>query len=99
MKKIAAVLVIAIMSTPVLADEYVNGYYRQNGTYVQPHYQTAPDNTVYNNYSTRGNVNPYTGQPGYVNPQPSPAPQQPNNAYTNYGYSNGLDTPLGGRRR
>lgn len=55
-------------------DVYHQGYYRDNGTYVQPHYQTAPDNTRLNNYSTQGNVNPYTGQPGTVNPYTPPAP-------------------------
>jgi hypothetical protein len=43
---------------------YVNGYYRSNGTYVQPHYRTSPNNTVYDNWSTYPNVNPYTGNTG-----------------------------------
>jgi hypothetical protein len=47
---------------------YVNGYYRSNGTYVQPHYRTAPNNTVNDNFSTLGNVNPYTGELGHVLP-------------------------------
>ena len=45
-------------------DVYVNGYYRRDGTYVQPHYRTAPNRTRNDNYSTRGNVNPYTGERG-----------------------------------
>lgn len=49
-------------------DVYVNGYINRNGAYVQPHYRTAPDNTQYNNYSTVGNVNPYTGKAGYIYP-------------------------------
>ncbi len=28
---------------------YQNGYFRSNGTYVQPHFKTSPDDTVYNN--------------------------------------------------
>src|SRR5262245_33139475 len=49
---------------------HVNGYYRSNGTYVQPHYRSAPDGNFYNNWSTKGNVNPFTGEPGTktVNP-------------------------------
>lgn len=43
---------------------HVRGYYRKDGTYVQPHYRSAPDGNFYNNWSTRGNVNPYTGEPG-----------------------------------
>lgn len=48
--------------------EQVNGYYRQNGTYVQPYMKTIPDGNPYNNFSTQGNVNPYTGAVGTVNP-------------------------------
>ena len=40
---------------------YVNGYYKSNGTYVQPHYRTSPDSNPYNNYSYPGNYNPNKG--------------------------------------
>ena len=43
---------------------YVKGYTRKDGTYVRPHYRSAPDGKFYNNWSTKGNVNPYTGEPG-----------------------------------
>lgn len=49
-------------------DVYVNGYYRKDGTYVQPHYRSAPDGNPYNNYSFPGNVNPYTGERATGNP-------------------------------
>lgn len=49
----------------------VHGYTKSNGTYVAPHYRSAPDGNVYNNWSTVGNVNPYTGQPGRKLPSPS----------------------------
>ena len=41
---------------------YVKGYYRKDGTYVRPHYRTAPDGNPYNNYSFPGNYNPNTGK-------------------------------------
>jgi len=50
----------------------VRGYYKANGTYVAPYHRTAPDSTKLNNWSTIGNVNPYTGKPGTVNPYPEP---------------------------
>ncbi len=53
---------------PALADVYVNGYHRKDGTYVQPHYRSDPDGNRFNNFSTRGNVNPYTGKAGSVDP-------------------------------
>ena len=41
---------------------------RRNGTYVQPHYRTSPNRTRTDNWSSKGNVNPYTGKPGKVDP-------------------------------
>lgn len=51
-------------------DVHVDGYYRKDGTYVQPHYRSAPDSTPNNNWSTQGNRNPYTGQEGTRPRQP-----------------------------
>lgn len=56
------------ISTAAFADQYVQGYMRSDGTYVQPHYQTSGDRNPYNNYSTQGNSNPYTGQQGTRDP-------------------------------
>ena len=53
------------------AQVHVNGYTKKDGTYVAPHERTAPDSTKLNNYSTQGNVNPYTGRAGTVSPEPS----------------------------
>jgi hypothetical protein len=47
----------------------VDGYTRNNGTYVAPHQQTNPNNTQTDNYGTSGNVNPYTGQTGTHRPR------------------------------
>ena len=47
----------------------VRGYYRKDGTYVSPHYRTAPDGNPYNNYSFPGNFNPNTGRITPGNPQ------------------------------
>ena len=43
---------------------YTRGYVKKNGTYVQPHMKTTPNSTKLDNYSTKGNVNPYTGKAG-----------------------------------
>jgi hypothetical protein len=40
----------------------VNGYYRKNGTYVEPHYRSSPNSSPFDNYSFPGNTNPYTGK-------------------------------------
>jgi hypothetical protein len=43
---------------------HVDGYYRKDGTYVQPHYRSRPDGNFNNNWSTKPNVNPFTGEMG-----------------------------------
>ncbi|WP_199720782.1 hypothetical protein [Azospirillum cavernae] len=73
-----AITAATLFSQAAIADTYVNGYGRRDGTYVAPHYQTAPNNNPFDNYSTRGNINPYTGQAGTVNPYVTPsAPTTP----------------------
>ena len=48
----------------------VSGYVRKDGTYVAPHHQSNPDTNFNNNWSTKPNINPYTGAPGTkVNPE------------------------------
>lgn len=47
----------------------VRGYYKPSrSTYVMPSYRTSPNKTKLDNYSTRGNYNPYTGKTGTKNP-------------------------------
>ena len=43
---------------------YVSGYTNSYGTYVNGYYRTTPNSTRNDNYSTVGNVNPYTGSYG-----------------------------------
>lgn len=51
---------VAVAGGPVS----VKGYTRKDGTYVAPHKRSAPDGNFSNNWSTAGNVNPYTGKIG-----------------------------------
>ena len=47
----------------------VKSYYKPStGSYVAPHYKTSPNKTKLDNYSTKGNYNPYTGKKGYTSP-------------------------------
>src|SRR5262249_2716458 len=46
------------------SDVSVRGQVRRDGTYVQPHWRSAPDSSYNNNWSTYPNFNPYTGKPG-----------------------------------
>ena len=47
----------------------VSGHVRKDGTYVQPHHATNPNSTQKDNYSSKPNVNPYTGKEGTKEPQ------------------------------
>jgi len=51
MKKLIALLA-CVTSFSAMAD-IVNGYTRSNGTYVAPHFRSAPDGVTYNNYGSR----------------------------------------------
>ena len=52
---------LALAAEPV----WVSGYVRpSSGTYVAPHFRSVPDGNFYNNWSTKGNINPFTGAAG-----------------------------------
>lgn len=73
-KRLIAGMVIAIglISAPAFAKKtgsaggshFVKGHVKKDGTYVQPHRATNPNNTQRDNWSSKPNVNPYTGKPG-----------------------------------
>jgi hypothetical protein len=71
------------LSATASAQVYVHGYTKKDGTYVAPHYRSNADGNPYNNWSTKGNVNPYTGHAGTKNPYSSYS-----NSNSAYGYSN-----------
>ena len=72
MRRVVVCAAIATMLLSICgiasADTYVNGHYRKDGTYVQGHYRSDPNDTVRDNWSTCGNVNPHTGKPGTRDP-------------------------------
>lgn len=61
---VLSVVLFLSLATATFAAVRVRGYYRSSGTYVQPYYRTSPDSYRSNNYSSRGNYNPYTGRYG-----------------------------------
>ena len=63
-KKSIFILLFLTANSHICADVRVSGYYRKNGTYVQPHYRSNPDGNFYNNWSTARNLNPHTGEYG-----------------------------------
>ncbi len=63
-----AVAILLGVAHSATADQYVHGYTRSDGTYVQPYWRSDPDGNPYNNYSFPGNLNPYTGRIAPGNP-------------------------------
>lgn len=68
MKRIILLFLLLLAFVCSYAQVSVKGYYRKNGTYVQPHMRSSPDGNPYNNYSYPGNTNPYTGKVATGNP-------------------------------
>jgi hypothetical protein len=69
--KIILLVTLSLLTTfaySANAAHYTRGHIRKNGTYVAPSFKTNPNKSIRDNYSTKGNVNPYTGKAGKVNP-------------------------------
>jgi hypothetical protein len=97
---IAALSFVFLTVSAFAQDVYVHGYTRSNGTYVAPHMRSAPDGNPYNNWSTQGNVNPYTGSVGTHNPNSGYGSSYGSSGYGSQNYPNpygsGINTqPLG----
>jgi TPR repeat protein len=71
---IALILIIGA-SVDALGQVRVRGYTKKDGTYVAPHMRSSPNSTQLDNWSVKGNVNPYTGVEGTRNPT-NISPQQ-----------------------
>lgn len=94
-----AFLAIALLftGTAALADQWVSGYTRDDGTQVQGHYRSSPNDTVTDNFTFKGNRNPYTGETGsnyYRDDSSSPYYDGSSNSYGNsnsYGTGTSFD--------
>ena len=69
MKTIIILIGISALSIGAIAksgggSHSVRGHVTKNGTYVQPHHATNPNNSKHDNWSSKPNTNPYTGQAG-----------------------------------
>lgn len=63
MKTVIAIALL-VASACAGAQVHVSGYVKKDGTYVAPAMRSAPNNTQTDNYSTKGNTNPYNGKAG-----------------------------------
>ena len=66
-KALITLLAVLVTASASFAQgyHYVSPHFRSNGSSVGGHYQTNPDRNFYNNWSTQGNQNPFTGDFGH----------------------------------
>jgi hypothetical protein len=87
MKAVALICVVLLASGSAFAkgsggrsssggSHHVSGHVTKNGTYVAPHQATNPNNTKTDNWSSKGNVNPYTGKDGTKDPYAPSTPKK-----------------------
>ncbi len=66
----AATIFLAILFViSAEASEHVRGHVNKNGKYVAPHNRTSANKTQRDNWSSKGNTNPYTGKRGHKTPK------------------------------
>jgi hypothetical protein len=71
MKRAAILLcsILAALSYSIAQSSvYVRPYLKKDGTLVQGHFRSVPNETVFDNWSVYPNINPYTGQAGTKDP-------------------------------
>ena len=56
--------VLFVIPADVYASEHVRGHLRKDGKYIAPHNRTKANKTQRDNWSSKGNTNPYTGKRG-----------------------------------
>lgn len=65
MKRLIAIALMTAFALPAFGKTTsVRAHVTKKGAYVPPHHRTTPDKSKTNNYSSKGNVNPYTGKTG-----------------------------------
>jgi hypothetical protein len=87
MKTLIAFVLLCSACCVARADQYVPGHYRSNGTYVQPYHRSSRDNSFNNNWSTRPNINPYTGRQGTLSPTWNDRAPARGQTFGGFGYS------------
>lgn len=87
MKKLLYIFLAYLLLATVAEARYQRGYWKpSSGTYVAGHFKTKSDSTRFNNYSTKGNYNPYTGKKGYKSPYKSSFPSYKTPSYRSKRY-------------
>lgn len=59
------VFAFSFIVSPTFAYARSRGYLKNNGSYVNPYFRTSPNSYKWDNWSSKGNVNPFNGRKGY----------------------------------
>lgn len=63
-------LLVVAFGSSIAAAKTTRGYIKKStGTYVAPYQRSAPNKTQWDNYSAKGNANPFTGAKGTKTPK------------------------------
>ena len=77
MKILLALAAVAAVIAPTFAQgtgssyssSFVSGYTKRDGSYTSGHFRSTKDTSSSNNWTTKGNINPFTGSAGTrINP-------------------------------
>ena len=71
--KFVIITSLTFFSTQAFSQVNVKGYTRKDGSYVQGHQRSAPNKTVKDNYTYKGNRNPHTYKKGTEKYKGSPS--------------------------
>ena len=74
---VLTVVTLAATSAMAAGSHAKRGYIKKDGTYVAPSHATNPNKPKADNYSSKGNANPFTGKEGTKDPN-APARQRKN---------------------
>ena len=71
---IGAIMLISVAAAQpkVAVPRLVAPYMKRNGTYVMPSMRTPPNRSRLDNWSTKGNTNPFSGKAGTKPSYPLP---------------------------
>lgn len=64
MRVLLLLLVVLVSGVADARGTRVRSYVTKSGKAVSSHYRSSPNRTKRDNYSTKGNINPYTGKRG-----------------------------------
>lgn len=65
---VAIALLVAQWPATAAGSHSRKGYTKKDGTHVAPSHATNPNKSKRDNYSSKGNTNPYTGKQGTKDP-------------------------------